>query len=261
VPLERHRRLVHLWNWLPAFRAVAEAGSLQRAASKLRVSASSLSRTIKLLEAHVGCALFVRSAGGVTPTERGLTLLQGTREAMRRVDEALPGGLQRVTLGLEGPLLSVLAARGLSRLAAKAEWAVTMHELSASAARAGLFGEALDLALLHAPVLGAELQSVRLAEVPWAIAGEPGTPALISCCADAPMPLTHLVSSLEAARVLAEALPARLLLPQAFVPQGFRVLEVLPQAWEIFATWRTEVIPGEAAHLGAFVQALRDALA
>lgn len=90
MSLQRHREVARLWDWLPAFRAAAEYESLQRASLALAVSPSALSRTIKLLEEAYGRALFSRSPAGLTLTEEGQRLLVATREAMRRVHEALP---------------------------------------------------------------------------------------------------------------------------------------------------------------------------
>ena len=47
-----------VWNWLPTFRAVAETEHVARAAEILHVSPPAVSRTIKLLEDHLGTKLF-----------------------------------------------------------------------------------------------------------------------------------------------------------------------------------------------------------
>ena len=51
--MERLRSIANLWNWLPAFRAVAETGNLRLAAERLHVSPSALSRTVRLLEDEI----------------------------------------------------------------------------------------------------------------------------------------------------------------------------------------------------------------
>ena len=86
--MDRARRVASLWNWLPAFRVVAEYEGIQKAAVVLHVSPSSLSRTIKLIEDVIGTPLFVRASTGLTLTAFGVELLKRTREAMRRVDDA-----------------------------------------------------------------------------------------------------------------------------------------------------------------------------
>lgn len=83
--LARLRLVARIWNWLPAFRAVAETNHLPTAAARLHVSPSALSRTIKLLEEAVGASLFDRVGRSIELNERGEALLAATREATRRV--------------------------------------------------------------------------------------------------------------------------------------------------------------------------------
>jgi len=91
--MPRSRRIADVWNWLPAFRAVAEYESIHKAAVVLSISASALSRTVRLLESSLGAPLFVRSNGGLTLTAFGAEVLEGTRDAMRRVDDAVARAL------------------------------------------------------------------------------------------------------------------------------------------------------------------------
>src|SRR3954447_4505010 len=56
---------------LVAFVAVAEERSFTRAASKLGVSQSALSQTIRALEAKLGIRLLTRTTRNVAPTEAG----------------------------------------------------------------------------------------------------------------------------------------------------------------------------------------------
>lgn len=85
----RMNRLLSLWNWLPAFRVVAQTEHLPTASSKLHVSPSALSRTIRLLEEEVGRPLFDRIGRRLVLNSDGRVLLRATRDAMRRVDDAL----------------------------------------------------------------------------------------------------------------------------------------------------------------------------
>jgi DNA-binding transcriptional LysR family regulator len=86
---ERHLRLKELWARLPAFRVIAEAQNLHRAAKRLDASPSTLSRTLKELEREIGAPLFERHGRALTLTEFGHDLLDGTRRAMDLVDETL----------------------------------------------------------------------------------------------------------------------------------------------------------------------------
>lgn len=87
--MERFRRVSSLWSWLPAFRAVAETQHLPTASAQLYVSASALSRTIRLLEEDVGRRLFLRNGRRIELNESGQRLLTSVRNAMRMIHEGL----------------------------------------------------------------------------------------------------------------------------------------------------------------------------
>ncbi|MGW7353712.1 LysR family transcriptional regulator [Streptomyces sp. NPDC054784] len=56
--------------------AIAEAGSLRRAATRLHLSQPAVTAQLKRIEQHVGGALFVRLRDGVTPTRAGTLFLR-----------------------------------------------------------------------------------------------------------------------------------------------------------------------------------------
>ncbi|MBW2731533.1 MAG: LysR family transcriptional regulator [Deltaproteobacteria bacterium] len=87
--MERVRRLAQFWNWLPAFRSVAESEHLPTAAQDLGISAPGLSRMIKLVESDLGQPLFERRARRLVLNEAGKLFLHHVRDAMRRVDDGL----------------------------------------------------------------------------------------------------------------------------------------------------------------------------
>lgn len=86
--MERLRSIANLWNWLPAFRAVAETGNLRLAAERLHVSPSALSRTVRLLEDEIEKPLFDRVGRTLQLNAAGEQLLAAVRESMRRVHDA-----------------------------------------------------------------------------------------------------------------------------------------------------------------------------
>ncbi|AYG68459.1 MULTISPECIES: LysR family transcriptional regulator [unclassified Rhizobium] len=91
---------------LNAFAVVAEEKSFTRAAAKLGTSQSSLSHTIRRLEARLGVRLLTRTTRNVAPTEAGERLLATLRPALESIDTELaslrelrekPAGTIRIT--------------------------------------------------------------------------------------------------------------------------------------------------------------------
>ncbi len=74
---------------LRSFFAVAEQGSLNKAAERLRVSQSTLTRQMQALEHEVGGALFVRGPGGAALTATGHALADGMKPLLVDFDRAL----------------------------------------------------------------------------------------------------------------------------------------------------------------------------
>lgn len=66
-------------NVVERFLAIADAGSMGKAAGRLRVSQSTLTRQVQSLEAEVGTPLLERSGTGVAPTPAGRIFLEGMR--------------------------------------------------------------------------------------------------------------------------------------------------------------------------------------
>jgi DNA-binding transcriptional LysR family regulator len=71
---------------LLAFMAVARERSFTRAASKLGVSQSSLSHTIRALETRLGVRLLTRTTRSVAPTEAGERLLQTVAPRLQDIE-------------------------------------------------------------------------------------------------------------------------------------------------------------------------------
>jgi DNA-binding transcriptional LysR family regulator len=69
-----------------AFLAVAERGSLVKAAEVLHTDQPALSRSLRRMERLVGGALFDRSSKGVTLTDLGRRLLQPARDLVEQAD-------------------------------------------------------------------------------------------------------------------------------------------------------------------------------
>ena len=87
--MERLAEISEYWNWLPAFRAVAETQHLPTAAKGLGIGAPALSRSIRLLEDKLGTKLFRREGRGLILNEEGQRFLQSLRMSMRHVHEGM----------------------------------------------------------------------------------------------------------------------------------------------------------------------------
>jgi DNA-binding transcriptional LysR family regulator len=92
---------------LNAFLMVAEEQSFTRAATKLGTSQSSLSHTIRRLEARLGVRLLTRTTRSVAPTEAGERLIATLKPALDSIDAQLaslsklrekPAGTIRITV-------------------------------------------------------------------------------------------------------------------------------------------------------------------
>ncbi|WP_437934389.1 LysR family transcriptional regulator [Sorangium sp. So ce341] len=103
------------------FVAIAEEESFRRAAEKLHVSQSPLSRQMQQLEEEIGAELFEPSGRGVklTPAgrlllDRAKAILSGVDAAAKEVRETAEGQIGTVTIGFEsgsayiGPLSTIL---------------------------------------------------------------------------------------------------------------------------------------------------------
>ncbi len=71
--------------------AIADCGSLSRAADRLFLTQSALSQQLSKLEKETGCTLFTRERNGLVPTPAGLRLIEGAGKILRLRDETLCG--------------------------------------------------------------------------------------------------------------------------------------------------------------------------
>lgn len=173
--MDRVRRLVQLWSWLPAFRAVAETEHLPTASERLFLTPSALSRSIRLLEEDLGMPLFERVGRRLVLNAAGQELLSGVRDAMRRIDDAItamsggePSGPFRVAAPL--PFHSIVVLPALTDLQTRSPGLVPhLVSLGASAANAALLAGELDLAVLDDPVRDPHLEIERLARISYGV--------------------------------------------------------------------------------------------
>ena len=101
--------------------AVAEKGSIRRAADVLGMTQPGLSKNLRLIEDRLGVSLFERSTSGVRLTPAGALLVERGRQVLldlsaieRDIDDASRGESGSVTVGLGSVIALELAARLLA---------------------------------------------------------------------------------------------------------------------------------------------------
>ncbi|MBB5082200.1 LysR family transcriptional regulator [Nonomuraea endophytica] len=160
-----------------SFLAVAEEGSLTRAAERLYVSQPALTKQIRSLETQLGVRLFTRSRAGMALTEAGQALrerapgllaacdqvLRETKSAARVAARVLRVGF--LASAANEATQDIVAAFGRLRPG----WRVEMLQAAWSDPSAGLADGEVDAALLRLPFPGQETlrHEVLLEEPRW----------------------------------------------------------------------------------------------
>ncbi len=231
--MDRLTRIAGLWNWLPAFRAVAETEHLPSAARAMRLSASALSRSVSQLEGALDQKLFVRTQRRMQLNPAGVQLLTAVRDAMRRVDDGLstmtashrPG----VRIAGDGAWIGLLFVPGDAGIE------LEHVELAQVGVRDALMRGLVDLALVETVTPSDDILIERLGTVTRAVCmARDHAPAGFALCTSgadpwpAEVPRDVVLRSprldpvIEACRTGA----ARAVLPTAIArPRGLRVLK------------------------------------
>ncbi|MCG8292784.1 LysR family transcriptional regulator [Pseudomonas entomophila] len=155
-------------NALRAFEATARLNSVSQAAEALHVTHGAVSRQIKVLEEHLGVALFVKDGRGVKLTDAGVRLRDASFEAfdrLRSVCTELSRNADEApfVLGCSGSLLARWFIPRLGRL--KADLPELRLHLSAGEGDLDPRRPGLDALLVYAePPWPADMQVHVLAE-------------------------------------------------------------------------------------------------
>ncbi len=169
---------------LEMFRAVAEQGTFTRAADRLHVSQSAVSRQVQLLEEELGGSLLRRGAKGVSLTEAGELLLRMTHRIERDVEEARAEisqthTLQRGILHLGGGMTVCLyilprLLKRYRRLYPGVDIQITTgsSEKILELVRA----HEVDLSLLTLPILAKDMEVVPVMKEEMVVVTAPGHP-------------------------------------------------------------------------------------
>lgn len=140
--------------------AIAEAGSLTRAAERLGFAQPALTQTLNRLESELGTKLFVRSRQGATLTESGFAIIDDLRASLAHGDSAdqrvramAAGRAGRLTVGFVTHAVYAVLPHALRRLRAEhPQVEVVLREMSNAEQIDALEGGRIDIALLHPPV-------------------------------------------------------------------------------------------------------------
>ncbi|MGC3986888.1 MAG: LysR family transcriptional regulator [Pseudorhodoferax sp.] len=164
---------------LLAFLAVARERSFTRAASKLGLSQSALSHTVRALETRLGVRLLARTTRSVVPTEAGERLLERVAPRLDSIAAQLqavsdlgsrPGGRIRI-VAVDHVVDTVLWPRLRPLLRSHPELHV---EISADDRLAGTAAEPHDLFVRRGDQVAPDMVAVRLqADQPMAIVATP----------------------------------------------------------------------------------------
>ena len=139
-------------NDLVLFARVADAGSFTRAAERLRLPKSTVSRRLAALEAQLGERLLLRTTRKLTVTDFGMSVLEHARQIVAEVDAAadfaqhrqvLPSGRLRVSL--PGDFATVVMGSLLADFVAR--YPAVSLEIDVSPRRVDLIGENFDVAI------------------------------------------------------------------------------------------------------------------
>lgn len=159
-----------IWNWLPAFRAVAETEHLPTAADLLFVTPSAVSRTLRLLEEELGRPLFRRVGRRLELNSAGRSLLARVRDGMRVVergvleacDEMLVGPVRVYSSGVITPLHVEPAIQRLRTT--HPELVTYLRTILREGIEEELLKGRIDLAFRSEPVSGEHIETVYLGE-------------------------------------------------------------------------------------------------
>jgi DNA-binding transcriptional LysR family regulator len=139
-------------NDLLLFARVADAGSFTRAAERLRLPKSTVSRRLAALEAQLGERLLLRTTRKLTLTDFGMSVLEHAHQVVAEVDaaadfaqhrQAQPSGRLRVSL--PGDFATVVMGSLLADFVAR--YPAVDLEIDVSPRRVDLIGENFDVAI------------------------------------------------------------------------------------------------------------------
>ena len=149
------------------FLAVADHGTVSRAADWLGMAQPALSQSLTRMETELGIKLFHRSRRGAVLTPAGTAIVEDIRIALANIDraetrakEVARGRAGTVTVGLVSSALVNVLPRALRQLKKTSpDLQVTLKEMSNADLEDALRAGTIDIALMHSP--GSLAQDMR----------------------------------------------------------------------------------------------------
>ena len=161
---------------LRAFLIIMEEGSLNRAAIRLRISQSTLSRQMQALEADIGGALLERTTAGVRPTDAGHALASSLPKLLAGYDAVIAearrlarGQRDLIRVGYLGSAAQIFLDPALSVMRRRhPEVKVKLLDLSPGEQIAALRKGEIDLALIgqEGALVSTEFYTQKLTTLP-----------------------------------------------------------------------------------------------
>jgi DNA-binding transcriptional LysR family regulator len=177
---------------LEMFRSVAEEGGFTRAAERIHVSQSAVSRQVKLLEDELGGRLLHRHGRRVALTPSGELLLKLANRVQRDIQDAVwqiteTGKLHRGRLHVGGGMTVCLLIlprllKRFRKLYREVDLRVTSG--TSEAILRLLRNHEVDLGLLTLPIVGADLEVVPVLKEEMVVVTAPGHPLARSRAVD-----------------------------------------------------------------------------
>jgi DNA-binding transcriptional LysR family regulator len=173
------------------FCAVAQTGSISKAAETLHISQPAVTRQIKALEQELGAVLLTRTSHGVAMTPVGRQVLGHMKQALgavaacrRSVAESSPSGPARLSVAAGSMLTQFVISPVLAAFkASRPDLKVTLHTGHFQECLDRLNAYEVDLALISTPMIPSGLKAKPLFTDPMVVAVYAGSP-LASGAAD-----------------------------------------------------------------------------
>jgi DNA-binding transcriptional LysR family regulator len=169
---------------LELFVAVAEAGSIAKAAEQCHTVASAISKRLSDLEAGYGTALLVRSSKGVAPTPAGVALLARARGVLHQAGQ-LDRELRDYSSGIRGQvrvfanisaIVEFLPSALASFLSAHPGIQVHLEEHVSSVVIRAVADNTADLGIVSGMPAGDDLMLIPFREDELVLIVQPGHP-------------------------------------------------------------------------------------